>query len=103
MDAYGFPVTRCKIERDSIDLEAVRDRLYLYGKVIGLGERGIRFVPNRREWPAAWIHPSGALELAAKDCFHDDVVNCIRWLSRTLEVRISSELLDDDEPTPFRD
>jgi hypothetical protein len=102
MDPYGFPVAKCKIERDSIDLEAVRDRLYLYGKIIGLGERGIRFVPNRREWPVAWIHPSGMVELAYKDLFHDDVVACVRWLSRTLEVRISSDLVDDDGPNPFR-
>lgn len=69
-------------------LDAIQVRLAGLGKMVSLGPRGFRFIPEDRRWPPTYFNPDGSFEVIMKDLDYDDVLNYVDELSLRLGVEV---------------
>lgn len=77
--------------KEPLAFETIRVRLAGLGKMIGLGGRGLRLIPEDRRWPATYFNPDGSFEVILKDLDYDDVLQYVEELGRRLGVEILRE------------
>ena len=73
--------------------DELRKALAPYGRVLDLGERGLRLIPHEEEWPVVYFNPEGSVDVLTKDCYLDTVVTCVETLGQALGARVVGKYL----------
>lgn len=71
-----------------VDVEGAMDKLSLHGHVATVGSSGLRFLPDRLEWPATYFNFDGTMDLVTTDVCLDELDEYIDVISDILGVEI---------------
>lgn len=71
-----------------VDVDSTIDRLSEYGHVATVGGSGLRFLPDRLEWPATYFNFDGTIDLVAPSASLNMLDEYIDVISELLGVDI---------------
>lgn len=71
-----------------VDVEGLVDKLSNHGHVATVGSSGVRFLPDRIEWPATYFNFNGTMDVVAHDACLDDLDDFVLAMSDLLGVEI---------------
>ncbi len=71
-----------------VDVEGMVDKLSMYGHVAQVGSSGLRFLPDRNEWPATYFNFDGTIDLITSHVCLDKLDEYVEVISELLGVDI---------------
>ena len=89
--SHDFPIQSFQFAH-AIDIESVKSKLQQHGQIISFAGRGLRFIPDRLIWPAAYFNIDGTVDLMPKDLYMDDVLEFVGFLEEVLEIEIQGDV-----------
>lgn len=72
-----------------VDIDGVVDKLSEHGQVASVGSTGLRFLPDRLEWPATYFNCDGTIDLVTSGARLDELDEYICVISDLLGVEIT--------------
>jgi hypothetical protein len=88
MEARDFVCASYKLA-GVVDVDGVVDKLSEHGHVAAVGQSGLRFLPDRLEWPATYFNFDGTIDLVTTGACLDELDEYIGVISDLLGVQIS--------------
>lgn len=74
-----------------VDVEGVVDKLSEHGHVAAVGSSGLRFLPDRLEWPATYFNFDGTIDVVTTDTALESLEEYVRTMSELLGVEIMQD------------
>jgi len=71
-----------------VDVDDLVDALSTHGHVVPVGHSGLRFLPDRLEWPATYFNFDGTIDLVTSDACLDTLDDYIGVIADLLGVEI---------------